>query len=165
MLTQTQIAKHLDISQKTVSILLNDKLGIDHRITGLDEIRVAYIRHLREQAAGRAGDDQYGLTRARTRESELTGDLKSVELAIKLGELVPAADFEEALSGPLEAVRNELLSLRERLIAIVEAETGARINEDLVDEAVKAAFTNLAAHEDDAAEGDEEKLEDIPTAG
>ena len=64
MPTQTQIADHLDMSQQAVAELLA-RLGIDWTAAGLDAIRVAYIRHLRGQAAGHKSEDGLDLVRER----------------------------------------------------------------------------------------------------
>ncbi|MFP3624620.1 MarR family transcriptional regulator, partial [Burkholderia sp. SIMBA_051] len=55
MPTQQQIADHLDLDQSAVSRLV-DKLGIDYRQASVDDVRIAYIRHLREMAAGRGSN-------------------------------------------------------------------------------------------------------------
>lgn len=60
MTTQTKVADHLDLSQAAVSQLVAS--GVLKPTNGrgsydLDECRVAYIRHLREVAAGRSAGD------------------------------------------------------------------------------------------------------------
>mgnify|MGYP001184545427 CR=1 FL=1 len=69
MPTQQQIAEHLDLSQKQVSELM-ERLAIDWQACGMDEIRVAYIRNLRDRAAGHRSEDGLDLVRERV----LTGD-------------------------------------------------------------------------------------------
>jgi phage terminase Nu1 subunit (DNA packaging protein) len=54
-LTQVEIAAHLDISDRRLRELLVE-LHLDHKRNSLSEIRVAYIRRLREEAAGRQGE-------------------------------------------------------------------------------------------------------------
>ncbi|KWH58823.1 hypothetical protein WM00_08915 [Burkholderia cepacia] len=53
MPTQQQIADHFDLDQSAVSRFV-DKVGLDYRAVSIDEIRIAYIRHLCEVAAGRS---------------------------------------------------------------------------------------------------------------
>lgn len=53
--TQQEIAEHLDMSDRNLRDLLQS-VGLDHKQAAMSEIRVAYIRRLREQAAGRMGD-------------------------------------------------------------------------------------------------------------
>lgn len=55
MATQAEVGKHLDLSDRTIRELL-DKGVLPNARRGaldLDSCRVAYIRHLREVAAGR----------------------------------------------------------------------------------------------------------------
>lgn len=54
-LTQVEIAAHLDMSDRRLRELLAE-LHLDHKRHSLADIRVAYIRRLREEAAGRQAD-------------------------------------------------------------------------------------------------------------
>lgn len=53
--TQQEIAAHLDMSERNLRDVLQ-ALDLDHKQVPMSEIRLAYIRRLREQAAGRMGD-------------------------------------------------------------------------------------------------------------
>ena len=53
-LTQSEIGEHLGMSQVAAGDMLR-RLGIDWRESTLDAIRLTYIKHLREVAAGRSG--------------------------------------------------------------------------------------------------------------
>lgn len=93
-LTQTEIAKHLDLSERAVREFL-DAAGIDHRLATLAEIRVAYIRRLREQAAGRAtnGDltlatERAGLARAQRVRIEME-NAREQRLLVRVEEIEP----------------------------------------------------------------------------
>lgn len=54
--TQAEIAAHLDISDRRLRELLTE-FGLDHKQVPLAEIRIRYLRKLREEAAGRAAAD------------------------------------------------------------------------------------------------------------
>lgn len=97
MLTQQGIADHLDLSQAAVSGLCAD-LGIDWRATSLDDIRVRYIRRLREQAAGRfaAGDLDLAVERARLAKAQ--ADKIEMANAVTRNELAPVYLIEEVLA-------------------------------------------------------------------
>ena len=58
--TQSEIAEHLDMSDRNLRDLLQ-MLDLDHKQASLSAIRVGYIRRLREQAAGRVGSEDGGL--------------------------------------------------------------------------------------------------------
>ena len=163
MASQPEIAAHLDLSVPAVSVLMRE-LGLDWRALSLDEVRVIYIRRLRETAAGRSGDDQQRLTQARARDSAASADLKTVELAERLGRLVPAEEVAGAIEAAFAVVRNEMLVLEERLIELVESETGARINPELVRGLTRPALANLAQRADDAEPDAEAELADVSAA-
>lgn len=58
--TQAEIAEHLDMSDRNLRDVLQ-VLDLDHKHASLTAVRVGYIRRLREQAAGRAGNEEGGL--------------------------------------------------------------------------------------------------------
>lgn len=97
MLTQQVIADHLDLSQAQVSQWL-ERLQIDWKSTALDVIRVAYIRELREQAAGRAAIGDLDLATERARLAKEQADKVAMQNAVTRGELAPVVLIEEVLT-------------------------------------------------------------------
>ena len=97
MLTQRNIADHLDMSQQAASQWL-EKLGIDWQQSTLDEIRIAYIRALREQAAGRAAEGGLDLATERARLAREQADKIAMQNAVTRGELAPVSLIEEVLT-------------------------------------------------------------------
>ena len=94
MLTQQGIAKHLDLSQAAVSTLMVE-LGIDWKAASLNEIRVAYIRRLREQAAGRAAVGDLDLAGERAALAKAQRERIEMQNAVTRGELAPVVLIEE----------------------------------------------------------------------
>lgn len=110
MITQQYIGEHLDLDQSSISRLCSD-LGIDWRTTSIDAIRIAYIRRLREQAAGRAtaGDldlanERAALARAQRVRIEMQNFVTRKELApvALLSQII--AKTATKISGQLEAI-------------------------------------------------------------
>ena len=97
MLTQQGIAEHLDLSQGQVSRWL-DQLGIDWKLASLDEIRVAYIRELREQAAGRAAAGDLDLATERAGLAKAQREKIEMQNAVTRRELAPVVLIEEVLA-------------------------------------------------------------------
>lgn len=97
MLTQQGIAEHLDLSQGQVSRWL-DQLAIDWKVASLDEIRVAYIRELREQAAGRAAAGDLDLATERARLAKEQADKVAMQNAVTRGDLAPVVLIEDVLT-------------------------------------------------------------------
>lgn len=97
MLTQQGIAEHLDLSQGQVSRWL-DQLAIDWKAASIDEIRVAYIREIREQAAGRATNGDLDLATERARLAKEQADKVAMQNAVTRGDLAPVVLIEEVLT-------------------------------------------------------------------
>lgn len=132
LLIQKEIAEHLDLSQPAVSGLM-DRLGIDWKTSTMDEIRVAYIRHLREQAAGRAASGDLDLATERARLAKEQADKVAMQNAVTRGDLAPVVMIEEVLTktaariaGIFDAipglVRRRVQSLRSDEIELIAAE-------------------------------------------
>lgn len=97
MLTQRTIADHLDLSQQAVSQLM-DELGINWKSATLKQVRVAYIRRLREQAAGRAASGDLDLAGERARLAKEQADRVAMQNAVTRGELAPVMLIEQVLA-------------------------------------------------------------------
>ena len=168
MLTQQEIAEHLDMSQQAVSQLLAD-LGIDWKAVSLDEVRVAYIRRLREIAAGRAALGDLDLATERARLAREQADKIAMQNAVTRGELTPTVVLEQVLAsaaskiaGILDAipglVRRRVPLLQSGDIDMIAGEVAKARNTvaamslvDLVEEAVEEAAAKPAQSMEEAA--------------
>lgn len=118
MATQAEVGKHLDLSDRSVRDLLDRGVLPAARRGALDleACRVAYIRHLREQAAGRAtgpsGDD---LTTERARLAREQADHYALKNAALRLELLPRAEITRAVTAAFQIVRDRLAALPARL--------------------------------------------------
>lgn len=132
LLIQKEIAEHIDLSQPAVSGLM-DRLGIDWKTSTIDEIRVAYIRHLREQAAGRAASGDLDLATERARLAKEQADKIAMQNSVTRGDLAPVVMIDEVLTktaariaGIFDAipglVRRRVPSLRAEEIDLIAAE-------------------------------------------
>lgn len=94
---QKDIADHLDMSQPAVSQWL-ERLGIDWKTASIDDIRVEYIRALREQAAGRATNGDLDLATERAGLARAQREKIEMQNAVTRGELAPVVLIEEVLT-------------------------------------------------------------------
>lgn len=94
---QTDIAAHIDLSERALREFLDDA-GIDHKLASLSEIRVAYIRRLREQAAGRAAVGDLDLAGERAALAKAQRERIEMQNAVTRGELAPVVLIEEVLT-------------------------------------------------------------------
>ena len=93
---QADVAAHLDISDRSVREL-EIKLGLQPNYS-LHDFRVAYIRHLREQAAGRATAGELDLAAERAGLARAQRERIEMQNAVTRGELAPVALIEEVLT-------------------------------------------------------------------
>ena len=117
---QALIAEHLDVSERSVREFLADA-GIEHKQATLTEIRVAYIRHLREVAAGRATAEG-GLDLATERAGLARAQREKIEMqnAVTRGELAPRALLTQVLA----AVAPRVCGLLESIVPALRRRSG-----------------------------------------
>lgn len=118
MATQAEVGAHLDLSDRSIRELLEKGVLPNARrgALDLDACRVAYIRHLRETAAGRAtgpaGDD---LTAERARLAREQADHYALKNATMRLELLPRADITRTVTAAFQIVRDRLSAIPTRL--------------------------------------------------
>lgn len=163
MPTLKVIGTHLDMSERNAGTICQN-LGLNRETQSLDQIRIAYIRDLREKAAGRGGDAQGELVQARIRETNINADLKELQVMEKAGQLVNVDDIEPQLVAMVTSAKQELLSLPEKLASDIKALHGIEIDISLIQERINDSLNQLATsvHGDDA--GDDVESEEALAA-
>lgn len=142
--TAVELAAYLDVIPRTVWRLADEGLVVRAGRGRYDlaaSVRT-YVTHIRAMAAGRAGDEQAGLTAERARLAREQADAVALRNAIARGEMVPAADVEREWSSILRNVRSRMLAVPSRVAARVPTLTKADVA--LVEHEVAAALTELA---------------------
>lgn len=162
-LTQKEIAEHLDMSDRNARDVLG-RLKIDHKTTSLDDIRIAYIRYLRELAAGRGGEDQYDLAKQRARQAAADANLKELQYEREVGSVVAIDEIEPQLAAWATAARSEIGNAIEHIIAMLESKHGIEVEREDIDKPLDAAYAAIAAYPTGAAGDDEEGGEEMETA-
>lgn len=109
MATQGKIARHLDLSTRALQDLMDRE--VVPRSSDLDEVRVAYIRHLRARAAGHGGEDGLDLATERARLDRARAELAEHQLAERRGELMPVVDGEFAVATFASGLHQRLLAI------------------------------------------------------
>lgn len=94
--TQQESAEHLDVSDRTIREL-ETKLPLRADYS-LAEIRVAYLRHLREVAAGRSSSGELELAAERARLAKEQADRVGLQNAVTRNELAPVGAIEQILA-------------------------------------------------------------------
>lgn len=163
MATIAEVAAHLDVSSETIQ-QLKKRGTIPGALRGqmdLDLCRVAYLRHLRERAAGRAPsggeDDSLDLVTERARLAAEQADHWAARNAQSRRDLAPPADITLAVAGLIELSKARLMRVPAK---VAQGDTALRTQ---IADAIEDALSDLtvARVEEDAAadpaiEGDDE---------
>jgi phage terminase Nu1 subunit (DNA packaging protein) len=161
--TQTEIAAHLDISDRRLRELLGE-WGIDHKTASLSDIRTRYIRRLREEAAGRSSGGEYDLTSERARLAKEQADKVAMANAVTRDELAPRAllvmvlartapkvcSILEALPG---ALKRRVPMLDQSAIHLIEIEI-SKVRNEIASMKLSEVMPEGADDEDDDIEDD-----------
>tara|TARA_R110002124_G_scaffold213962_1_gene379992 strand:- start:22145 stop:22654 length:510 start_codon:yes stop_codon:yes gene_type:complete len=132
MPTQKEIAEHLDMSERNCRDMLKT-LGIDWNASDMGDIRISYIRDLREKAAGRGGTQIEQLNAARIEESTVKSANGRLAYHEKLGTLVPTTDAAFALTDWASYTNREVTAAFEKLAQQLESTLKVSIDRSLVD--------------------------------
>lgn len=159
MATQKQIAEHLDLSTRSIADL--QALGVVPKGGDLDAARVAYIRHLREKAAGRgAGPMAGGLDLAQERAALARSQRTKIDLEIEVLQktLIPAEQIEREWADIVASARAKLLAIPTRGASLVLAAEDRAEAEQILKSLVYEALDELAR--DGGADADQGREED-----
>ena len=144
--TMLEIAQHLAMSERNAFDVLR-ALNIDKKTTSLDDIRTAYIKDLREKAAGRGSSEQQNAAIARTRKDNNAADLMEMQIAEKAGQLINVAKIEPFLTGLIIASRQQFLSFPKKWSQEIRAIHGLEIDELYFEDDINNALNELAVTE------------------
>jgi phage terminase Nu1 subunit (DNA packaging protein) len=144
MASHEDIAKHLFLSPQAVGQMVRaGRLPTTGGRGGLDPdaCREAYVRRLRNAAAGRGSEDGSELTLERTRLAREQADAQAMRNAALRRELLPAAEVEATWAGILRGVRARMLAVpsrvRQRLPHLTAGEVAA------IDREIRDALVEL----------------------
>lgn len=150
------VARLLDLTERAVHQLA--KAGLIPRASrGLYDLLAcnhAYIRRLREQAAGRAagaGGGGFDLIAERARLAKELADTQSMKNAAQRGELIPASDVEELLATLISNVQRRCLAIPSKVALFVARENQASVCQAILQEHIREALQELSEADLDIA--------------
>ncbi len=152
MLTQQVIADHLDLSQQSASDLLR-RLGVDWKNSSLDEIRIAYIRHLREKAAGRGADGALDLAAECAALAKVQRERIEMQNAVTRRELAPVILIERVLAkagSKVADILDAIPGMIKRRLTTLSADGWTLIDVEIAKARNIAAALSLADLQEDA---------------
>lgn len=141
--TQREVAEHLDMSERNARDVLKT-LGIDWTKSNLDAIRIAYIRDMREKAAGRGSSELMAKTMAQTREATASAQIKELQYLREVAAVVLVEELEPKLAAWAVLARSETLNALDKLIATIHGKYGITIEQAIIDELFGPAFNAIA---------------------
>jgi phage terminase Nu1 subunit (DNA packaging protein) len=166
MATDREVAEHLDISDRSIRDL-RAKGVLPQAARGqadLDACRVAYIRHLRERAAGRssdaAEDEGLDLVQQRARLAKEQADRIASKNALDRGELVPVSAVTMAVVGLIELSKSRLAKVP-AIVGKSDPKLRERIATAIEDAMEDLSATRVEAVMGEGTDGDDEPAEPI----
>ena len=143
MPTQAEIAAHLGITQKSVSVAMT-KLSLDWRTATMDEIRLEYLKRLREAAAGHVSAGGLDLVAEKAQTECVVRELKLLELQEKQGELINVEELKEDMTLTVLNFKNLLMARDERLKMTLDSIYGIDVDIGLLNDETYTALGALA---------------------
>jgi phage terminase Nu1 subunit (DNA packaging protein) len=152
MAKRVEVAVALGVSDRTIGELMAKGILPDVPARGQWDLAActkAYIAHLREQAAGRAGSGDLDLVEERARLAKEQADRHEMENRARRGELLERAEVDAAVIGAFARVRARLLAVPGKLAPQVllldePAEAEAAIRAAVCDALRELSSTNVA---------------------
>jgi len=147
MATQQEVADHLDVSDRTVRELIEKSILPDagRGMLDLDACRVAYLRHLREIAAGRGGAaEQESLSTERARLAAEQREHYALRNAAARRELLPRTAVTLAVTGTFQRVRDKLMLLPDRMAGPLARLADPAVVRQRLADAIGGALAELA---------------------
>jgi len=139
---QSLFGRLVGLSQPAIKSHIDKGVLVDNG-TLLDWLR-QLLTHYREQAAGRSGDDQMNLSRARIREAEANAQLKELQFFKEVGALVPLESIEPTLEQWAVVARSEIGYAVDKIITGIHSQHNIEVDQGLIDAALQNAFNAIS---------------------
>jgi phage terminase Nu1 subunit (DNA packaging protein) len=147
MSKQHEIAQHLDLSERRVRDLLKE-LGLPTRNPDMDQVRTAYIRHLRAVASRHKSESGLDLTQERAKLAAAQREKTEIEVARLRGDLLQAEEVKHEAFNLARRVRDRLMLIPHNLAAILGADQNPTVIERKMGKAIREALEELTSQVD-----------------
>ena len=142
-----------------------ERLGVNWREASIDDVRLAYLDHLRGVAAGRLGDDGLDLASERAMTERVNREIRILELAEKRGELVAVDQLEAHYGQMVDAFKSDLLALPDKIAGDVRTLHGIDIDVELINGLIYSTLEQLSGYDPDGQPDSEAPGEALGAAG
>lgn len=140
-ISQTKFAELVGVSQQAVS-----KRESDGTLTKGQPLNVwlqNYCQKLRDEASGRAGDNDKRLTEARIQESEIKTAQLRLAYNRDIGNVIYTEDAAGVISEWARFANREYIQTLHRLVSEIQTSNNITIDQDLVDNLVSPATERI----------------------
>ncbi len=144
MATQAECARHLDMSERRFRELIDEGVidAADRGSYSLDDVRLQYIRNLRETAAGRAGaESQEAKALSDARRAAALADKAEIDVAEMRRELIPADQISDAINAAVMIMKTKVRAVPTKVAPQIGAKdivAAERVIRVAIDEALDA---------------------------
>ncbi len=151
MATQSEVAAHIGVTRQAVSDMIARGVLPDaaRGVHDLDACRLAYLRHMREVAAGRSGVSASGealdLAGERARLAKEQADAQAMKNDVARGALILRGDVVAGMHAAFANARGRLLGIPTKVAPALVGEASMAVIRDKLTEAIHDACGELAA--------------------
>lgn len=149
-------AEHLGIQQATLSKLIKHGV-IDKQDRGkydLDEVRLAYLKHIRNMAGNNNNNLELGAERARLAKEQ--ADAKEMENAVERGDLVYIDHIVKQFEQQLMKCKTKLLAVPTKVAAEAHAAADVQEVQEIIESSVLEALSELVGYDKEATASEAE---------
>ncbi len=143
MATQIEISAHLGMSDRNLREVL-PKIKMDHKVDSLDDIRLAYIAYLRDQASGHSDGNGNNIISTRVATAEIDKEMKLMALCEKRGELVHLSSGKHKIASAVSTMKNILGNASGEIRAEIKKQHGIEVDHDLINKPIIGAVGELS---------------------
>ena len=150
-------AEHLGIQQATLSKLIKHGV-IDKQDRGkynLDEVRLAYLKHIRNMAGNNNNNLELGAERARLAKEQ--ADAKEMENAVERGDLVYIDHIVKQFEQQLMKCKTKLLAVPTKVAAEAHAAADVQEVQEIIESSVLEALSELVGYDKEATASEAEE--------
>ncbi len=144
--TQQAFADLVGVSQQAISKQVEK--GVLRPGQTMRQWLLAYCEHLRDQAAGRGGDDQANLTRARAEEAQMKTANLRLDYNMKLGAVVVAKDAADAIGDWCRFANREYLQGLNNIVLEIQSAHNITVDNELVERIAHPTIERIKGHAD-----------------
>ena len=149
-------AEHLGIQQATLSRLIKHGI-IDKQDRGkydLDEVRLVYLKHIRNIAGNNNNNLELGAERARLAKEQ--ADAKEMENAVERGDLVYIDHIVKQFEQQLMKCKTKLLAVPTKVAAEAHAAADVQEVQEIIETSVLEALSELVGYDKEATANEAE---------